>query len=70
MLGDEHRMTAKWRLLSIILRLGGRETLRDEVGGVLENRGQSPFREIRPFPRTQAKALAERGAFQRQGEFI
>ena len=59
MLGDEDRMPAEWRLLSVVGRCGWREPLVDEVSRVLEHGRETLLIEIGALPRPETEAAPE-----------
>ena len=59
MLGDEDRMTAERRLLSVVGRCGGREPLVDEIARVLEHGRETLLVEIGALPRPETEAAPE-----------
>ena len=61
---DEHWMSTKGRLFTVIAGGGRRESLRHEVRGVGQDGGQALGVEIIALPRTELKALAKRRALQ------
>ena len=69
-LGDEHWMTAKWRLLAIVVRRCGREPLGDELSRVIEHCHVSLGGEILAFLRIKREAAAEPRVGQRGKEGI
>jgi hypothetical protein len=68
-LGDKRRMPAHRRLLAVVLRHGGRETLRDEIGGVGKHQHGAPVVEIGAllFAEPEASAKRRRRVFGKNG---
>ncbi len=60
MLGNEHRMSSKRRLLAIVGWFCWGKPLRDKVAGVLEHYRQGLLPKINKFRRTEMKAPSER----------
>ena len=58
-LGNEHGVIAPWRLASVILRLGGREALGDEIRGLLHHVRQTPRLQIRELASGETELLPE-----------
>jgi hypothetical protein len=59
MLGNEYRMTAKWRLLPVVPRRSGRESPSDQLLGLDENTLESTRFNVLPLRHAEAKAATE-----------
>jgi hypothetical protein len=69
-LRDEHRVTAKRRLLSIVPGLRRRESLRQQIAGVHQYGVEPLLFEIAPVRGTKAKAGAKCGTRQRRKNVV
>ena len=64
MLGDKCRVHAHGRLLSVISRLSGRQSLRDEVDSMLQHESHAALIQISAFLRPKPEPGAEGGSLQ------